>query len=157
MCFQRGFSATLFSKSDRCSSPLIKRFLPVSPEYLDGMVCSQILQEISYPTPVLLQTPSCPELHGKHLGLRQCFLLLAPGTVMPSTCPSCLPPLSWTLSAIFEPFNSSSQTFLRALARASSGVGGMMSAPSLILVPRGSRLYQRFLFSSFLIRLPFSS
>ena len=119
------------------------------------MVCSQILQEISYPTPVLLQTPSCPELHGKHLGLRQCFLVLAPGTVMPSTCPSCLPPLSWTLSAIFAPFNSSSQTFLRAFARASSGVGGMMSDPSRILVPRGSRLYQRFLFSSFLIKSVF--
>ena len=64
MCFHSGFSATLFSKSVRCSSPLLKRFLPVSPAYFELMVCSQMLQEISYPTPVLLQTPSWPVLQG---------------------------------------------------------------------------------------------
>ena len=88
-------------------------------------------------------------LQGKHLGLWQCFLLLAPGTEVPSTCPSCLPPRSWTLKFIFEPFNSSSQAFFNALASSPSGYGGIMSAPSLMFVPRGSLgrlvlLYQRF-------------
>ena len=139
-----------------CSTPLINKFLPVSPAYLDTL-CSHLLQMISYPTPVLRHTPTCPVLHGKHVGLSQCFLSFAPGTETPRTCPSCRPPLSCTLKEIFEPLSSSSQALFSSFASSPPCVGGTIITPSLMLVPRGSLLYQRSLFSCFLIRLPSSS
>ena len=68
MCFQSGLSAAFLLASATCSSPLQNMFFPDSPAYL-LTISAQRLQEISYPTPVLLHTPSCPVLHGKQLCL----------------------------------------------------------------------------------------
>ena len=94
MCFHSGLSAAFLSASATCSSPLEKRFFPDSPAYFEQTFCAHKLQVISYPTPVLLQTPSSPVLHGKQLSLMQFLLLLAPGTEVPRICPNCFPPLS---------------------------------------------------------------
>ena len=96
LCFYRGLSTAFLSASAMCSSPLQKRFFPDSPAYFDT-ISRHKLQVISYPTPVLLQTPSSPVLHGKQFGLVQFLLLLAPGTEVPKICPNCFPPLSCML------------------------------------------------------------
>ena len=140
MCFHKGLSAVFLWTSAMWSSPLEKQFFPVSPAYSLLTVSSHRLQVILYPTPVFLQIPSCPVLQGKHIWRPQFFLLLAPGTEVPSNCPNCLPPLSWTDRLILEPLNSSSHTFFRALAKLDSGVGGTMMTPSLMFVPRFSFL-----------------
>ena len=70
---------------------------------------------------------------------------------------SCRPPWSWTRMEIFVPLSSSSQGFLSSFQRIPSGVGGTMMTPSLMLVPLGSLLYHRSLFSLFLLLRPSSS
>ena len=152
MCFHRGLSTAFLSASAMCSSPLQKRFFPDSPAYFDT-ISRHKLQVISYPTPVLLQTPSSPVLHGKQFGLVQFLLLLAPGTEVPKICPNCFPPLSCMLIFILASLSSSSQTFFNSLARTPSGVGGMIMTPSLTLVPRCSFLNHLETFSSFLLLL----
>ena len=73
ICFHSGLSAAFFLASATCSSPRQNIFFPDSPAYLLN-ICVHKLHEISYPTPVLLHTPSCPVLHGKQLCLWQCLL-----------------------------------------------------------------------------------
>ena len=67
ICFHNGLSAALLWTSAIWSSPLQKQFFPVSPAYSALTVSSHRLQVILYPTPVLLQIPSCPVLQGKHV------------------------------------------------------------------------------------------